>query len=67
MTTVWIDTLTGEISRSRVAPAHRVGVRKFLMRFDGRALEVARWVLRGGGYANGVRRCAADFRKLGGP
>ena len=46
MTTEWIDTLTGEISRSRVAPAHRVGVRKFLTRFDGRALEVARWVLR---------------------
>jgi transposase len=37
----WIDTLTGEISRSRVSPADRAGVRKFLTQFDGEGLEVA--------------------------
>jgi hypothetical protein len=37
----WIDTVTGEISRARVAPADRVGVRKFLVRFKGEPLEVA--------------------------
>ncbi len=37
----WVDTLTGEISRARVAPADRVGVRKFLAQFDGAELEVA--------------------------
>jgi transposase len=37
----WIDTITGEISRARVAPADRAGVRKFLTRFKGVGLEVA--------------------------
>jgi hypothetical protein len=37
----WIDTITGEISRARVAPADRAGVRKFLARFEGEDLEVA--------------------------
>src|SRR5450755_864033 len=37
----WIDTITGEISRARVAPADRAGVRKFLARFKGEGLEVA--------------------------
>ena len=37
----WIDTITGEISRARVAPADRAGVRKFLARFKGEDLEVA--------------------------
>jgi len=37
----WIDTITGEISRARVAPADRAGVRTFLARFDGCDLEVA--------------------------
>jgi transposase len=41
ITTEWIDTSTGEVSRSRVAPAHRESVRRFLARFDGRELEVA--------------------------
>ena len=41
ITTEWIDTSSGEISRSRIAPAHREGVRKFLARFDGWELEVA--------------------------
>ena len=37
----WIDTSTGEIARARVAPADRAGVRAFLARFKGEALEVA--------------------------
>jgi transposase len=37
----WIDTITGEISRARVAPADRAGVRKFLADFKGAGLEVA--------------------------
>jgi transposase len=41
ITAEWVDTSTGEVSRSRVAPAHRESVRRFLARFDGRELEVA--------------------------
>jgi transposase len=41
ITTEWVDTSTGEVSRSRVAPAHRESVRRFLARFDGLELEVA--------------------------
>src|ERR1700681_4652770 len=41
VTAEWIDTETGELSRSRVAPAHREGVRRFLARFAGQELEVA--------------------------
>ena len=37
----WIDTETGEVQRTRVAPADRAAVRKFLARFRGRELEVA--------------------------
>jgi transposase len=37
----WIDTIMGEVSRARVAPADRAGVRKFLTRFQGESLEVA--------------------------
>jgi transposase len=37
----WIDTVTGEVSRSRVAPADRAGVRRFLSQFTGADLEVA--------------------------
>src|ERR687895_1768906 len=37
----WIDTATGEVGRSRVAPAHRESVRRFLGRFRGQELEVA--------------------------
>jgi transposase len=37
----WIDTETGEVSRTRVAPADRAAVRKFLSRFRGQELEVA--------------------------
>ncbi|HEY3946777.1 MAG TPA: IS110 family transposase [Solirubrobacteraceae bacterium] len=41
VTAEWLDTDTGEISRARVAPADRAGVRRFLGRFAGRELEVA--------------------------
>ena len=41
ITAEWIDTATGEIARSRVAPAHRESVRRFLGRFRGLKLEVA--------------------------
>jgi transposase len=37
----WIDTETGEVQRTRVVPADRAAVRKFLQRFGGRELEVA--------------------------
>src|SRR4029078_3499439 len=35
----WIDTATGEVSRARVAPADRAGVRRVAARFGGRELE----------------------------
>ena len=41
ITAEWIDMASGEISRARVRPADRVGVRRFLARFAGRPLEVA--------------------------
>jgi hypothetical protein len=38
----WIDTITGEVSRARVAPADRDAVRAFLHRFAAdEGLEVA--------------------------
>ena len=40
ITAEWLDTETGEVSRARVAPAHREPVARFLRRFDGRELEV---------------------------
>jgi transposase len=41
ITAEWLDTSTGEVSRSRIAPAHRLGVRRFVERFGGEQLEVA--------------------------
>src|SRR3954452_15117770 len=41
ITADWLDTETGEVKRARVAPADRVGVRRFLERFRGLELEVA--------------------------
>ena len=41
ITAEWIDMATGEISRARVRPADRGGVRRFLARFAGQQLEVA--------------------------
>ena len=41
ITAEWIDTVTGEVSRGRIAPADRSGVRRFLARFADLELEVA--------------------------
>ena len=41
VTAEWLDTETGEVSRARVVPADRAGVRRFLARFAGQQLEVA--------------------------
>src|SRR3954453_20617573 len=41
ITADWLDTDSGEVTRARVAPADRAGVRQFLERFAGRELEVA--------------------------
>src|SRR3954451_23525391 len=41
VTADWVDTASGEVSRARVAPADRAGVRRFLERFGGCELEVA--------------------------
>src|SRR5205807_5065476 len=41
ITAEWLDSDTGELSRGRVAPAHRESVRRFLSRFSGEELEVA--------------------------
>ena len=35
ITAEWVDTSTGEVSRTRVAPADRAGVRRFAGRFRG--------------------------------
>ena len=40
ITAEWADTETGEVSRARVVPADRHGVRRFLGRFSGQELEV---------------------------
>ena len=44
----WLDTATGEVSRARVAPAHRQSVPRFLRRFCGQELEVALEATTGG-------------------
>ena len=41
ITAEWLDTETGEVSRGRIVPADRRGVRRFLARFEGSELEVA--------------------------
>jgi transposase len=41
ITAEWLDTETGEVSRARVTPADRAGVRRFLARFAGQRLEAA--------------------------
>ena len=41
ITAEWLDTSSGEVSRSRIAPAHRAGVGRFVERFRGLELAVA--------------------------
>jgi len=48
VTADWLDTETGEVSRARVVPADRLGVRRFLTRFAGQQLEVALEATTGG-------------------
>ena len=75
ITAEWIDTSTGEVSRGRVTPADRGGVRRFLERFAGEELEVAleattgwRFVveeLRRGRRAGASGRAGGDERSQG--
>jgi hypothetical protein len=41
ITAEWLDTETGEVTRRRISPAHRAGVRRFCEEFRGQELEVA--------------------------
>src|SRR4051794_7624997 len=59
ITAEWMDTETGEVMRSRVAPAHRGGVRRFCERFRGQQLEV------GLEATTGWRFVADELRRVG--
>ena len=59
ITAEWIDTATGEVSRKRVAPADRAGVRQFAARFRGHELEVALEA------TTGWRFVVEEFRAIG--
>jgi transposase len=59
ITAEWLDTETGEISRRRVAPADRAGVRAFAARFRGREVEVALEA------TTGWRFVVEEFRAIG--
>ena len=56
----WIDTQTGEVQRTRVVPADRAAVRKFLSRFRGQELEVALEA------TTGWRFVVEELRRVGG-
>src|SRR4051812_25395865 len=60
ITADWIDTATGEVSRARVAPAHREPVRRFLHRFRDADLDVAREA------TTGWRFVVEEVRAIGG-
>jgi Rhodopirellula transposase DDE domain len=61
----WIDTVTGEGQRTRVAPADRAAVRKFLQRFRGQelvvALEATKRRLVGGSWSGRLPQGQAPF------
>jgi transposase len=61
LTTEWVDTSTGEISRAGVILADRAGVRRFLQRFRGQGgLEVALEATTGRRFVvQGLRRVGA--------
>jgi transposase len=59
ITAEWIDTETGEVSRSRISPAHRAGVRRFAERFRDVELEVALEA------TTGWRFVAEELRRVG--
>src|SRR6516165_3011693 len=59
ITAEWLDTDTGELSRTRISPAHRAGVRRFCERFRGQDLEV------GLEATTGWRFVAEELRRVG--
>jgi transposase len=59
ITAEWLDTETGEVSRSRISPAHRAGVRRFCEQFRGQELEV------GLEATTGWRFVAEELRRVG--
>jgi transposase len=59
ITAEWIDTETGEVSRTRISPAHRAGVRRFCERFRGQELHV------GLEATTGWRFVAEELRRVG--
>ncbi|MEY2515752.1 MAG: transposase [bacterium] len=59
ITAEWLDTESGEVSRARVRPADREGVRRFLTPFAGRELEVALEA------TSGWRFVSEDARRIG--
>src|ERR1017187_8288762 len=60
ITAEWVDTVTGELSRGRIVPADRAGVRKDSARFGGRELEVALEA------TTGWRFVVEELRRVGG-
>jgi transposase len=59
ITAEWVNTETGEVTRSRISPAHRAGVRRFCERFRGQELEVALEA------TTGWRFVADEFQRVG--
>jgi len=59
ITAEWLATETGEVSRTRISPAHRAGVRRFCEQFRGRELEVALEA------TTGWRFVAEELRRVG--
>jgi transposase len=59
ITAEWLDTVTGEVSRGRIVPADRSGVRRFLARFEGSELDVALEA------TTGWRFVAEELRRVG--
>jgi transposase len=59
VTADWVDTETGEVSRCRISPAHRAGVRRFCEQFRGQELEV------GLEATTGWRFLAEELRRVG--
>ena len=59
ITAEWLDTDTGELTRTRISPAHRAGVRRFCERFRGQDLEV------GLEATTGWRFVAEELRRVG--
>lgn len=59
ITADWLNTETGEVSRRRISPAHRAGVRRFCEEFRGQEFEVALEA------TTGWRFVAEEFRRVG--